>query len=53
MISRPFTAHLRFMNYDIIGDIYRQYDKLILGYADFKEVWSHNTATNLRRNGLA
>ena len=36
------------MNYDIIGDIHGQYDKLIgllnhLGYADCNGVWSHST----------
>ncbi|MEI6147369.1 MAG: metallophosphoesterase [Methylococcales bacterium] len=36
------------MNYDIIGDIHGQYDKLIgllihLGYAETNGIWSHNT----------
>ena len=36
------------MNYDIIGDIYGQYDKLIdllnhLGYTEINRVWSHST----------
>ena len=36
------------MNYDIIGDIHGQFDKLVvllnhLGYAEVNEVWSHNT----------
>jgi len=36
------------MNYDIIGDIHGQYDKLIdllnhLGYAEVNGVWSHST----------
>ncbi len=38
------------MNYDIIGDIHGQYDKLIgllnhLGYAETNGIWSHNTHT--------
>jgi hypothetical protein len=36
------------MNYDIIGDIHGQFDKLVvllnhLGYAEINEVWSHKT----------
>lgn len=38
------------MNYDIIGDIHGQYDKLIellnhLGYTEVNGAWSHNTHT--------
>ncbi len=41
---------LRFVSFDVIGDVHGQYDKLVsllqhLGYSEFSGVWRHQDRT--------